>query len=507
MFYALKDNDYFIPVDEWQPTEEEMIFKPSKISIIAPMTKILLGEEENNRIFDTFILSPKKCYFKDSIISHFTKYINYIEAFYDKDKYLLTVFARIKFMIDSPDIEYTVENLESDIRTYILGNGFSSIVRQVNEDNYIDKIKRNNKKSSVLQYSDSHIKIMMEVSLFQTILIPILIHYAYTYHISTDIDKFLMHFYEILIIEMHPEVDIFNKIGETVNSTISKSYNKNTVLWDKQYIRSMNRLFRNIETVKDLVVQIFPKFEYEGHPLNLIYSSIKTMIGYKVINAKYEFAFKQLSPYKGEGADDEDNSEFDKFVSHLSKRNESLLLHNQVNYERTMEFIDREFGPFTDEEINYYTIELSKNKKTPISRLQRDLVMNLFYRYFGDTDSIKLMNYRSYVKLIIAAKRLLASKGLHTMEAIISSRIVKPINKSHMNQKELTKVKASETYMAIESKYKNEKSMNQLEALLASIMASKYQIIDYENKENTGLPFTPQHELLNEEFLVYVSLI
>ena len=76
-----------------------------------------------------------------------------------------------------------------------------------------------------------------------------------------------------------------------------------------------------------------------------------------------------------------------------------------------------------------------------------------------------------------------------------------------LNQKELTKVKASETYMAIESKYKNEKSMNQLEALLASIMASKYQIIDFENKENTGLPFTPQHELLNEEFLVYVSLI
>ena len=43
--------------------------------------------------------------------------------------------------------------------------------------------------------------------------------------------------------------------------------------------------------------------------------------------------------------------------------------------------------------------------------------------------------------------------------------------------------------------------------MLATIVSSKFQIIDFENKENTGLPFVPQQELLNEEFLIYASLI
>jgi len=43
--------------------------------------------------------------------------------------------------------------------------------------------------------------------------------------------------------------------------------------------------------------------------------------------------------------------------------------------------------------------------------------------------------------------------------------------------------------------------------MLATIVSSKFQIIDFDNKENTGKAFIPQQELLNEEFLIYASLI
>ena len=93
------------------------------------------------------------------------------------------------------------------------------------------------------------------------------------------------------------------------------------------------------------------------------------------------------------------------------------------------------------------------------------------------------------------------------MEAILSGKFVKVIKRVNMNKKELQKITSSSTYEAVAAIYHNEKITNLLIAMLATIVSSKFQIIDFENKENTGLPFIPQQELLNEEFLIYASLI
>ena len=118
--------------------------------------------------------------------------------------------------------------------------------------------------------------------------------------------------------------------------------------------------------------------------------------------------------------------------------------------------------------------------------------------------SIDLTNY---IKLIIAAKRILASNGLYTMEAILSGKFVKVIKRVNMNKKELMKITSSNTYESVASIYRNEKITNLLISMLATIVSSKFQIIDFDNKENTGKVFIPQQELLNEEFLIYASLI
>ena len=117
------------------------------------------------------------------------------------------------------------------------------------------------------------------------------------------------------------------------------------------------------------------------------------------------------------------------------------------------------------------------------------------------------MDLTNYIKLIIAAKRILAINGLHTMEAIISGKFVKVINRTNMNKKELAKIQASPTYIALSNIYKNPKIDEKLISILSIIIASKFQIIDFNNKEATGTPFIPQQELLNEEFLLYATLI
>ena len=505
---SISDANAIPPVDRWVPNPEDIIFRGLRgKQIMAPLAKILTTDDEAMLMFDSFILSVKKCYSSEEKVDHFTQYLNYFEKYYDPDHELLAIYARMKFMIDTDDAGlYTKQQFMADIKRDILFSTFARKVKAMNEDNFIIHIKRNKKDGNVLQYSNRHLSALMEIGLFQIILIPLLTHYAYMKKIQ-NIDAYLMEFYEILIIDMHPDIDILTKLSETANSRIIQDMSKNSGSWDKQYIRSKNKFTYNIEIVWAIISQIIPKAIYEMNILNLIYVSIKGNITNKIIRAKYEYSFNQLSSDRNEGDDDDDNSEFDKFESHLSKKNEALLMHNQVNFHSTMKQIEERFGPFSKEEIEYYKVELSKGRKSPIVPHQKILVCYLFYKWFGDPSALGSIDLTSYIKLIIAAKRILAANNLHTMEAILSGKFVKVIKRVNMNKKELQKITSSSTYEAVAAIYHNEKITNLLIAMLATIVSSKFQIIDFENKENTGLPFVPQQELLNEEFLIYASLI
>ena len=504
---CIPDERAIPPVDVWIPEEEDNIFKSIKgKQITAPLAKMLTNDDEDMAMFDTFILSVKKCYCSEKTVDHFVHYLNYLEKFFDPEKELLVLYGRYKLMIDT-DVEdaITTSMLMEDIKHNILFSTFALKVRGMNEQNYMIHIDRNKPDGNVLQYSNRHIMALMEVSLFQIILIPILIHFAYRKGIR-DIDGFLMPFYDVLLHDMHTDMDLINKLTETVNSRIVLNQIQNEGSWEQQLIRSLNKYTHRNDAISGVIIQVIPKFRYDQNFLNYIYVAINSNITHKVVNAKYEFAFKQLSSDRND-CDDDDNSEFDKFESHLAKKNESLLMHNQANFEFQMKMIDDRFGPFSKEEIEYYKIELSRGRKSPIVPLQKTLVCYLFYKWFGDPSSLGSMNLTDYIKLIIAAKRILSANGLHTMEAIISGKFVKVINRVNMNKKELTKITSSDTYKTLSNIYKNEKIDNTLLSILAIIIASKFQIIDFENKEMTGQPYTPPQELLNEEFLRYASLI
>ena len=77
-------------------------------------------------------------------------------------------------------------------------------------------------------------------------------------------------------------------------------------------------------------------------------------------------------------------SEFDKFESFLQKADESLLVQNQVACDDAMNQIRMIYGPFDEDEITFYKHRLSDGGKCTVNAFQRDLVFNLFFKYFGD---------------------------------------------------------------------------------------------------------------------------
>ena len=170
--------------------------------------------------------------------------------------------------------------------------------------------------------------------------------------------------------------------------------------------------------------------------------------------------------------------------------------------------IEMKFGPFNIDEIAFYKKNLSDSSYRPvINEFQKTLVFNLFYKYFGDPQSTKAINLDDYIKLIISSKKILEANSLVILPYIISSKIVRLASRRNINKKELIKLESSELWEKVKEKYKSEKIEKYIQNIIAQILTSEFQIIDYNDKDLNGKTIDVIPELIIEEVLLYILLI
>lgn len=170
--------------------------------------------------------------------------------------------------------------------------------------------------------------------------------------------------------------------------------------------------------------------------------------------------------------------------------------------------IERMYGPFSDDEINYYMERLEEtDSDTIINPFQKYLIFNLFYKYFGDPTSIKDINKIDYVKLMIAASKELAANNMVILPYIISSRVLKLQQRKSLNKKESTKLSSSVLYDTIRHNYNSDKIEKQIIAIIATIISSEFEIIDYNDKEIDKKIISNVPESIYEEVCMYTTLI
>lgn len=201
------------------------------------------------------------------------------------------------------------------------------------------------------------------------------------------------------------------------------------------------------------------------------------------------------------------NSEFDKFESYTTKADSSLISHTQVACDEAMFLIRTAYGPFDQDEINFFKKRLSEAGEVKINSLQKMLVFNLFYRYFGDTSTINCINLDDYITLILAARRILEENGMYLLAAIVSSKVIRLATRKSVNKKETTKIESSEVWESIKDKYRNEKIKKQILSIVAALLSSDFEFIDYQNSDIDGKNIVVTSDIASEEVLMYVSMI
>lgn len=223
-----------------------------------------------------------------------------------------------------------------------------------------------------------------------------------------------------------------------------------------------------------------------------------------MLDIEYEFAFYSLS---SSNRDEDLNSDLDKYESFLRKDDSALYLQNKVAYASSMEQIEYIYGPFDNETIRFYYRALSDGDVLPMNSFQKDLVFNLFYKYFGDPKTLNNIDSTSYVKLIIAARRILEDAGMVLLPHVISSKVLHLATRKTINKKDLIKLEASETYQRVKQKYKSEKIEKHILSLIATTMTSDFQAIEPEFPEINGKKIQIIPDLILEEIPQYVELI
>lgn len=336
-------------------------------------------------------------------------------------------------------------------------------------------------------------------------MIPLMCHFMYARGITNSTD-FILSVYDIIIdlYNKKYDVDVYNKLYETAISNVLRTAKRNQGIWNMQDIRGINSNIHSIQSVQNVLINIMPKYEYSGNLVHLNYKSILRNTGFQILDIEYEYSFISLSSSK---RDEDLNSEFDKFESFLTKADESLLIQNQVASNDAMEQIKMMYGPFEKEEIQFYKHRLSNGNKCSVNSFQRDLVFNLFFKYFGDTNSINAINLDDYVILIIAAKRILEASGMVLLPYIVSSKVLRLASRKNVNKKELVKLESSPLWDKIKQKYRNSKIEKHILSIIAIILSSEFEIIDPYDKELDGQKISILPELVCEEVLMYITLV
>ena len=195
-------------------------------------------------------------------------------------------------------------------------------------------------------------------------------------------------------------------------------------------------------------------------------------------------------------------------IAFLTKVDEALYIQNLVAAEDGMNIIRAMYGPFSKEEIDFYKERLKDGiSLCRINSFQGGLIFNLFYKFFGDPQTINSIDLEDYVTLIIAARRILESSGMVLLPYIISAKVNRLAVRKTVNKKELLRIESSSLYASLKEKYRNEKVEKHVLGLIATTLSSEFEVIDPDDPEVDGCKINVLPEIIGEELMMYVGLI
>lgn len=482
---------------KWTPKPEETFFVATRSHLIVEFDKWLDIKDPNyDKSFNGFNIGSsdaKRCYSNVTMQKHLPLYLNYFEAYYDRNHELIAVMRQIKFCIDRiPD--YSFENMIRDIEAYILRSSISAKAMVMVNDMYmleLDKSKFTNDKNLSLVYTDKHAKMMLWMSLLQNMIIPLATEFMIMRkHLGQDTEdgKRLLDKNAFLISVFAPimtlikDVNFYNKFYQSSFNLVSKSAKQNEGLWTMQDMRGKTRGTHSEDSVSNVILNIMPKYSFDQSIISFNTAANKQYDHYQVAGVPYERTCISLSSNNRD--DQEQMSTMEKYEAFMLRQSPLVQMTQDVACRHIMQQLEKRYGTVTDDELQFYYDSLSDgNPHHPvISSLQRTLMFSLFGKEFGDPMTQKQRTEVDNIKLLIIGKRKLKENRLTVLAEIYAGKLNRYQEKKNINKKDLEQLAMTSSWTNIKNKYRDEKIIDEIKAILGTILASDFSMVEFDPK-------------------------
>jgi hypothetical protein len=221
-------------INTWKPKDYQVIVEKDGKLFVCHFDR-LFGHSNKLSTYNRFLIGKESYINQLDII---TSYINFFINNYDCDNELVTGYLKCKFAIDK-NHQFGEEEMNSYIDflyEVLFTETMVSKIVQLVEENYLDDIEtsdedkkkyvKNEKKHlESLEFTNQHIKILLEISFGMKIMAPCLFHYIQMNHIKIEKDSdIIFRFYQRLfkLFGYANTWEICNSSGEVLQEGISE---------------------------------------------------------------------------------------------------------------------------------------------------------------------------------------------------------------------------------------------------------------------------------------------
>ena len=406
--------------------------------VIVDFNKILKIKDCTNMKLN---LSKKRIY-----ISAADAIVKDIE-FASKFKNFFTSFYEIKSAIDDRSIK-TREDLMEIVNDYILNDKSikKGIVAYVKENHTISIEAKG--KNEELQFTDSMARMIIGISMFCRIVIPLLTHYMFVNDVKKDEELFIITFSKIYSIfdkdDLGTNIDIAAKLNKFVSTAVENTLYSDQVIWN--YLKNVSIFSRilSIELFRRVIKDIIPKLEINKSVISFLHVVLKRQIEFQ-FTQNIKIKFKPIVIIRTENESSSSINPFTKIEQKLVRSNEGEYL---LNKEAINNFICDNRQINSHEEMDYYTSVVKVNS------LQVKILNFFINKSIGNGINIYLCNKEEYLHILLICRKWLEKNNFKFLASILLSEPVIRQSKRNFNKGNLlASIVESKSYENITSKY------------------------------------------------------
>lgn len=377
------------------------------------------------------------------------------------------------------------------------------------EANYalnLDKItedtkKRKNKVNVELQFVDRHAKILIKIAYLYRILIPLISVY-FTYNkqsfakteqeaLDTEnkledyqFDEINANIFSFLFdkIAKKSSKALKNKLFKLTFSRVAKTAYSDKRFWSMAKTHGITKETVSAEIYKKLLTNSIPKLvlDKDRNIISFFQSVIMNQIDFLFQN-KFKHRHSSLgSSNQKYSDDDDDETEFEKVEIELTRKDEGIFVIRRETIKNILRDLPGVLGiEVTDLEVKEEMKRLKKHN------IQEQIVALATFKYFEDKNSIKLLNYMQYTKLVLIVKKYLLLHKYKYLPAILTANCEKHKERTQISGKKVRPlIQNSKKYNELlGTKYRNFET--EIEKPLIMLISSTYSSVfkDDEGKE------------------------